>query len=177
MEYTGGLSRLQTDLNRVYEEHAQALFGFLLNLTRDEADTRDVLQDIFMKLAAKPDLLREAREPRAFLLRLAHNMAVDLFRRRTARRHGAAALAAGQLPMFAASRDPDEDSFRRALDEALGKLPEEQRTVVYLKLWEKMTFEAIAATVGVSPNTAASRYRYGLDKLRDLLRPLYEEVK
>jgi len=59
----------------------------------------------------------------------------------------------------------------------LGELPAEQRAVVHLKLWEEFTFETIATALDISPNTAASRYRYGLDKLRDRLRPLYEEIK
>jgi RNA polymerase sigma-70 factor (ECF subfamily) len=45
-----------------------------------------------------------------------------------------------------------------------------------LKLWERQTFEQIAATLDISPNTAASRYRYALDKLRERLRPIYEEL-
>ena len=49
--------------------------------------------------------------------------------------------------------------------------------MVHLKLWEGLTFEEIAAALDISPNTAASRYRYGLDKLRDRLRPLHEEMK
>jgi RNA polymerase sigma-70 factor (ECF subfamily) len=40
-----------------------------------------------------------------------------------------------------------------------------------------MTFEQIAATLDIPANTAASRYRYGIDKLRDRLRPIYEEMK
>jgi len=46
-----------------------------------------------------------------------------------------------------------------------------------LKLWGEMTFEEIAAALDIPPNTAASRYRYALDKLRGRLRPLYEEMK
>jgi len=49
--------------------------------------------------------------------------------------------------------------------------------VVHLKLWEGLTFAEIAATLDIPPNTAASRYRYGLDKLRERLRPLYDEIK
>ena len=60
---------------------------------------------------------------------------------------------------------------------ALADLPSEQRAVVHLKLWENLTFEQIAEALDISPNTAASRYRYGVDKLRDQLRPLYEEIK
>jgi RNA polymerase sigma-70 factor (ECF subfamily) len=48
---------------------------------------------------------------------------------------------------------------------------------VHLKLWEGRTFEVIADLLGIPPNTAASRYRYGLDKLRSRLRPLYEELR
>ena len=73
--------------------------------------------------------------------------------------------------------DPDEQEFRRALAEALGELPPDQRAVVHLKLWEGLTFEQIADALEIPMNTAASRYRYGLDKLRDRLRPLYEEIK
>ncbi len=56
-------------------------------------------------------------------------------------------------------------------------LPAEQRAVLHLKLWEELTFEQIAETLELSPNTAASRYRYGIDKLRDALRPVYEEIQ
>jgi len=48
---------------------------------------------------------------------------------------------------------------------------------VHLKLWEGLTFERIAALLELPANTAASRYRYGIDKLRERLRPLFEELK
>ena len=67
--------------------------------------------------------------------------------------------------------------FREELAAALGELPAEQRAVAHLKLWGGLTFEEIAAALEIPPNTAASRYRYALDKLRDRLRPLYEEMK
>jgi len=49
--------------------------------------------------------------------------------------------------------------------------------VVHLKLWEGLTFEQIAGTLDIPLNTAASRYRYGIDKLRGHLRLLYDEIK
>ncbi len=165
------------DFARLYDDHAQALFAFLLNLTRNEADTRDLLQELFVKLARRPDLLHDARDERGFLIRLAHNLAIDLMRRRGTRERNHEQLAAEIPNPFAPSVDPDEQAFRHALAKALAELPPEQRAVVHLKLWERWTFEQIAAALEISPNTAASRYRYGLDKLRDLLRPLYEEIK
>ena len=116
------------ELERLYDAHAAMLFAFLLNLTRDEVDTRDLLQEIFVKLARQPDLLAGVREERAFLIRLAHNAAVDLIRRRGTR----------------------------------------ERTREH---WAEIV------SPFAPPNTAASRYRYVLDKLRDRLRPLYEEIK
>src|SRR5882724_487179 len=166
-----------TDLARLYDEHAQALFAFLLNLTRNEADTRDLLQELFVKVAQQPGLLTGVREERAFLLRLVHNAAIDLMRRRGARQRNYEQLASESASVFAPTTSPDEQAFRQALSEALGELPAEQRAVVHLKLWEGLTFEAIARTLNLPPNTAASRYRYGLDKLRQRLRPLYDEIK
>ena len=166
-----------TEIERLYDKHAQPLFAFLLNFTRDEADTRDLLQEIFVKLAREPKLLVGVREERAFLIRLAHNAAIDLIRRRGTRERTKENFAAEAISIFAPANDPDEKVFREELAIALGELPEEQRAVVHLKLWGEMTFEEIAAALDIPPNTAASRYRYALDKLRDRLRPLYEELK
>ena len=164
------------ELERLYDEHAQPLFAFLLNLTRDEADTRDLLQDIFIKLARAPNLLAGVRDERAFLVRLAHNAAIDLIRRRGTRERTRESYAAELPSPFAPAKDPDAETFRAELSRALAELPPEQRAVVHLKLWEGLTFEQIADTLEIPLNTAASRYRYGLDKLRERLRPLYEEL-
>ena len=166
-----------TEIERLYDKHAQPLFAFLLNFTRDEAATRDLLQEIFVKLAREPKLLVGVREERAFLIRLAHNAAIDLIRRRGTCERTKENFTAEAISIFAPANDPDEKVFREELAIALGELPEEQRAVVHLKLWGEMTFEEIAAALDIPPNTAASRYRYALDKLRGRLRPLYEEMK
>ena len=164
-------------LARLYDDHAQPLFAFLLNFTRNEDDTREVLQEIFVKLARQPDLLRTARDERAFLIRLAHNAAIDLMRRRGTRARRDDEFSVESVQTFAPTSDPDEAAFRASLSAALDVLPSDQRAVVHLKLWEGLTFEEIAEALEIPPNTAASRYRYGLDKLRERLRPLYEEMK
>lgn len=165
------------DLEQLYDEHAQVLYAFLLNLTREEADARDLLQEVFVKIARAPRLLDGVREERAFLIRLAHNAAIDSIRRRGTRDKTRENFAAERISPFAPTDDPDEKVFRAELAAALESLPEDQRLVVHLKLWGDLTFEEIATALNIPPNTAASRYRYGIDKLRDRLRPLYEEVK
>ena len=169
--------RRETEIERLYDGHAQPLFAFLLNLTRDEADTRDLLQDVFVKLARDPELLAGVRDEHAFLIRLAHNAAIDLIRRRGTHDKTREQFAAEIISPFAPASDPDEQTFRAALAGALAELPPEQSAAVHLKLWAGLTFEQIADALDIPLNTAASRYRYGLDKLRERLRPIYEELK
>jgi RNA polymerase sigma-70 factor, ECF subfamily len=164
------------DLERLYDDHAQAVYSFLASLTRSDADGRDLLQDLFVKLARNPRLLRDVRHERSFLLRMAHNAVIDLARRRAARGAHETDTPAEAVILFAPADDPDTQGFRDALTAALGELPPDQRAVVHLKLWEGLTFEEIAGTLSIPLNTAASRYRYGLDKLRARLRPLYDEI-
>jgi RNA polymerase sigma-70 factor (ECF subfamily) len=98
-------------------------------------------------------------------------------RRRSTREKNYAELARVSLDLFAASPQADEESLRKALSAALEELPPDQRAVAHLKLWENATFEQIAETLGIPANTAASRYRYAMDKLRQRLRIIYEEIK
>lgn len=169
----------EAELGRLYDAHATALLGFARSLTRDDGDARDLLQDTFVKIARNPRLLADLRDERSFLLRLVHNAAIDLFRRHATRSRLLEPLPEAEPPpVFApATNDPDEAAFRDSLAAALHVLPPDQRAVVHLKLWEGLTFEAIADLLEIPPNTAASRYRYGLDKLRGHLRPLYEELR
>src|SRR4051812_41135575 len=153
--------RMPLSLARVYDAHADALFGFLLNLTRLEADARDALQEVFVKLARRPELLEGVRDERAFLLRLAHHAALDLFRRKETRARYETRFAE-ETPLFTETAPGEESAFREQVAAALAEVPEEQRAVVHLKLWEGLPFDAIAGVLGFSPNTAASRYRYAL---------------
>lgn len=72
-------------LERLYDAHAQAMFAFTLELTRDEADTADILQAVFYHLAKRPSLLRGIRNERAFLLRMVYSRVIDSTRRRKVR--------------------------------------------------------------------------------------------
>ena len=163
-------------LETLYDAHAGALFAYALNLTRSEADARDLLQDQFHRLARQP-MPEAVRDARGWLLRSIHHLAIDRIRRRATRDRVADQWSKEPPELFATHADPDEAAFRSSLAEALGDLPEDQRSVVHLKLWEGLTFEAIARLLDIPPNTAASRYRYGIDKLRTRLRPLYEEIR
>jgi RNA polymerase sigma-70 factor (ECF subfamily) len=164
-------------LDVVYRDHAPALFRFLLRLTGNEADTRDALQEIFVRLARSPRLLDGVAAPRSFLFRIAHRLVIDRHRREQVRQQ-TLEHAAQEIPLASEPEPSASDALWRskAIAAALETLPFEQKAVVALKVWENLTFAEIAAVLDIPPNTAASRYRYALDKLRAALRPLHEDL-
>lgn len=164
------------ELERLYDEHAQPLFAFLLHCTRNEADAKDLLQEVFCRIAVTPSSVSNARSARAFLLRMAHNLVVDWARRSSTRKRKHEAFGAEPASPFSPAPDPDAEEFRSRLERALSDLPTEQRVVVHLRVWEGLTFDAVAEILDIPINTAASRYRYGIDKLRSQLRLIYEEL-
>src|SRR5688572_25738334 len=134
---------MPSSLGSIYDAHAAALFGFLLSFTRNESETRDILQELFLKLASRAAPLDGVRDPRSYLIRLAHHLAIDFHRSRASRNAAMERVAAEPGALFLHDADPDETAFRAALAEALGDLPPGQRAVVHLKLWEGLTFAQI----------------------------------
>jgi RNA polymerase sigma-70 factor (ECF subfamily) len=163
------------ELEAVYDAHAPGLFHYLATITKTETDARDLLQELFIRLARGAG--DGAKNQKAFLYRMAHNLAIDWLRRQRARQDSEARLQKEHAPSEQSAVDPDTALLARGFDEAMKTLPDEQRTVAQLKLWDGLTFEEIAEAQGIPLNTAASRYRYALEKLRSLLRPLYNELQ
>ena len=69
------------ELERIYDEHAGAMFGHGMALLRDEAAVRDILQDVFLKLAEGRVPMESIDNGRGYLLKMVHHAAVDLMRR------------------------------------------------------------------------------------------------
>ena len=162
-------------ISELYDAHAAGLFHYILSLVRSEAQAKDLLQELFLKLQHQG--LPPVENQRAWLTRLAHNLTLDWLRRHRARVSAEERSASEPLALFQPEADPDSAEFGRRVQAALEELPPEQRSVAHLKLWHGLTFEEIAAAQGIPLNTAASRYRYAIDKLRTLLRPLYDEIQ
>ncbi len=163
------------ELEAVYDAHASGLFHYLVTITKTETDARDLLQELFIKLAKGAGA--RAQSEKAFLYRMAHNVAIDWLRRRRARQDSEQRLQNELENARQNAADPDTARLASGFEEAMRTLPDEQRTVAQLKLWDGLTFEEIAEAQGIPLNTAASRYRYAIEKLRSLLRPLYNELQ
>jgi RNA polymerase sigma-70 factor (ECF subfamily) len=133
--------------------------------TRSLADAEDVVQEAFVRFWKHQREL--GGDPLALLITSVRRAALDQGRResrRSAREQLAEEGGDGFSPAFETSFDGDER--RQAIEQALGRLPEGQREVLVLKIWGELTFEQIALQLALSPNTAASRYRYALAALR-----------
>lgn len=152
----------------LYDSHALALYRFLLSLTGSEADARDLLQDLFARLIKDPS--RALNDPQAYLFRAARNGFTDLVRR-SAHRRQVLSCYAGEMDIMAAceSDSPAAPDPTLAVAKALACLPDEQRAVVHLKIWENLTFTRIAEILGIPAGTAASRYRYAMEHLRQII--------
>ena len=162
-------------ISELYDAHAAGLFHYIVGMLKSEAEAKDLLQELFLKLQHQG--LPVVESEWAWLTRLAHNITLDWLRRNHTRRSAEERSALEPQPLFQRAADPDTAEFALRVQAALDELPPEQRSVAHLKLWQGLTFEEIAAAQGIPLNTAASRYRYAIDKLRTLLRPLYEEIQ
>jgi RNA polymerase sigma-70 factor, ECF subfamily len=140
------------------------LYGRALGLSHGEAE--DVLQETFMALMQKPE---PPREPEHYCLRSFRNRALNY--KRSLWRRMTRELESRRWFEKAAPEDPAE----RAAMRCLAELPAEQREAVVLKIWNRYTFEEIGALLDISPNTAAGRYRYGLQKVKNQMEGLVYE--
>lgn len=133
--------------------------------TRSDADADDVLQEAFVRFWKHQRHL--PGNPNALIVTSIRRAALDLHRRSDRRtvREKTVAADADTVMWF----EPEADPRLQSLAEALPLLPEGQREVVVLKIWGDLTFDEIGEQMQISPNTAASRWRYAMESLKKLI--------
>jgi RNA polymerase sigma-70 factor (ECF subfamily) len=145
--------------------------GTLLMLARQWApsssDAADIVQEGFLRFWRSR---QGVADPEAYLYACLKRCALDLHRgnRRRRQREFVAARDEGSGGWM--SDRPERESRMKEIEQGLTQLPSAQREVMTMKVWGRLTFEQIAAALEISPHTAASRYRYALEKLRTELR-------
>lgn len=150
----------------IWQRYANDLLAYLRCVFCSIHDAEDVLQMVFVRIVRKRHKLARARHLDAYVYRIARNEASGWIRRR--KRHYQANVADESWLVLPYSRDEPSDLAER-LQAALTRLPQAQREVIVMKVYRNKTFLQISRLLGVSLSTAASRYRYGMEKLRNLL--------
>ena len=152
-------------LDWIWDAYASRLLAFATALLCSHHDAEETLQNVFVKIAHNRARLAAARSLKAYLFTMVRNEAYTLARQRGRRREIPVDPAEfGLIP--AAPADPPAPEEAEAAAGHLAALPEKQREVVVLKIFRDLTFDEISASLGISLNTAASRYRYGIEKLK-----------
>lgn len=160
-------------LGALFDLTSHRLVRFAVALTRNQHDAEDAVQTSLVRVASRPNLLKDASCPWAYLLQMVRNEALTIARRKQRW------STAGNLTDLVTFRRVDElelEETHRAVWAALRTLPAEQAEVVVLKIWEAMTFAQIGQILDTSPNTVASRYQYAIIKLSKRLAQQRREV-
>ena len=164
------VSKSQMKLDELYDRYGEKLYHYLTIRLASADDAEDVLQEVFLRLARYSIRWKFIRNEEPYVFRLARNEANRFLKRKHQNQinpENAPALA--RVIHDSLVIDCPDRSDKESLSLALARLPEEQRQVIVLKFFEELTLKEIAAVCGLSLNTVASRYRYGLSKLKSLL--------
>lgn len=166
---SGDEPAFETLLNR----HQQQVYSKILFIVRDSELANDLFQDTFIKVV---DTLKKGKynEEGKFLpwvMRIAHNLSIDHFRRCKKMRM---LRATEQFDVFDTIQTDElhaedriiRDQIHQDVRDLLETLPEEQRAVVHMRIERELSFQEIADETGVSINTALGRMRYALINLR-----------
>ena len=152
------------------ECHAPKLLLFARQRARCEKDAQELVQDAVVEAWRQQ---ADGVPPSAGLVfAIIHRRAIDLARRNE-RRLNREMTAHEAAPQEWFAPEIEDRERARMLQDALNRLPGEQRDVVMLKIWGGLTFAEIATALDISANTAASRYRYALKELRKLTKDVF----
>lgn len=158
MTHSRGSAR---EIELLYRQHGRALLLFATAMIGERERAQDAVQEVFLRVL-EDEVLRQVRNKKAYLFACVRNALLNeakVQRRNT------------ELQADEAWFDPPHKDYaaEQSLRRALANLPQDQREVVVLHIWGDLTFNQAAELLEISPNTAASRYRYGLTKLRELM--------
>ncbi len=159
--------------NLLVDRYQSKVFTTIFLIVKDQDVAEDLLQDVFVKVlhTFNSDKYNEEGKFQPWVMRIAHNMAIDHFRK--AKRYPTILLEDGSNLLNSLSFAEDSSEEQRIKDEThawvrnlIDELPEAQKEVVIMRHYLDMSFQEIAEQTGVSINTALGRMRYALNHIR-----------
>ena len=153
----------------IYDRYGERMYQYLALRIGSPQDAEDILQETFCRLARYSLRWRFVRNPGAFVFRVLRNEFCRHLRRKMSEPGIMSFCPDPDKVIGSAAFDGPDEQTIRLISRALSELPEDQKEVVILKVYQGFTFNEIGGICGLSANTAASRYRYGIAKLREFL--------
>jgi RNA polymerase sigma-70 factor, ECF subfamily len=155
-------------IQRLYDQHAAALWRYAWRLTGDSAHAEDVVQETLLRAWQHPHVLNNGQSPRGWLFTVARNMVID--NSRSARFRNEVMSSDGSGPPEPAGPDETTGTLNRALiGDAMAQLSDDHRAVVGRSYYLGWTTAQIAADLGIAEGTVKSRLHYALRGLRQAL--------
>jgi len=152
----------------LYDRLAVRLFNTARAMTDSLPDAEDTVHDLFVELARSRDRLARITDLDAYIFTMLRHAVSRRRRRRDVDRRAIDTVARRRVEAGGFTTQPAELPDD-ALTAAVAGLPPAQRELLALKIDGGLTFAEIATVLGTSINTAASRYRYALEKLRNMI--------
>ena len=184
MELINRFRKGQTQaFNLIVWRWQKPLLNFLYRFLGNKQDAEDVNQKTFLKVYQKISSLKEIDRFQVWLYQVAANEARDLLRRKKnrsflslgIRSKSNSSFEENNIPDIADSETVDADNnihqaeLRKIFENAMQEIPEEQRVVIIMKIYQDLKFAEIAEILQESLNTIKSRMYYGLKALRQVL--------
>lgn len=163
-------------LATLVERHQSKIYGFIYSKVMDRDITEDIFQDTFIKVikTLKSKNYNEEGKFLPWVMRISHNLIVDYFRKtkkmpfnRDTDEYSVFSLMTDNSPNIESKiiTEQVEVDLQRIIDE----LPDDQREVLVMRIYDDLSFKEIADLTGVSINTALGRMRYALMNLRKVI--------
>ncbi|BBM85383.1 RNA polymerase sigma factor [Candidatus Uabimicrobium amorphum] len=149
----------RAQLQDIFEQYCGAMSLYACSFLGDFQAGEDVVQEIFMSLLKNENV---PDSPKSYLMQAVRNRCMNY------QRVVKLKSLNEEVSQVWFTHPLEKEEERATLTNGLSSLPQEQREVVVLKIWGNLTFKEIGTTVGISPNTAASRYQYALKHLKDI---------
>jgi len=160
--------------------HQEAIFKFIYNKIKDTDLANDLFQEAFVKVIQKLKMGSYQEEGKflPWVLRIAHNLVIDHFRKQAKHRFISERHSWSEdYNIFHRIASEDANYVQQTTLEEVAEqlhvlmqhLPESQREMIYMRLFEERSFKEISETEGVSINTALGRMRYALLNLRKMI--------
>ena len=150
-------------LAELYYETKSAIYGFSLSLTKNPADSEDILQETYLKIWSNADSYKAKGTPMAWILTITKNLA--LMKLREKKKHQD--LEPEQWDMeFHISDTAGNTEDRHLLEAALNILSEEERQIILLHAVSGLKFREISDLTGIGLSTVLSKYHRSLKKLK-----------